>query len=203
MMPPRPLVLLPKPLLDLLLTILLFEPETLLIVCMSKISLVEKIFDSFSSTSNHLLLIPTLESIEKSSKMQVVYCDSIPILHGRLAVLTGQYRHLILFYPCTCITFGTNSAQALAKTMGLAVDASIKLGAQLILVEPILSLPNQDFFLDSKLEESLITNTMNLDPWEQHLPILNATSSRFGTDRGWVGRTISARRVIDRWCIWE
>lgn len=42
------------------------------------------------------------------------------------------------------------------------------------------------------------------DPWEEKLSILNVTTKSFGIgDRGWAGRTVSARTVAERWCRFE
>lgn len=39
------------------------------------------------------------------------------------------------------------------------------------------------------------------DPWAEKLSILNVTTKSFGLgDRAWLGRTVSARQVAERWC---
>jgi hypothetical protein len=39
------------------------------------------------------------------------------------------------------------------------------------------------------------------DPWKIQLSILNTTTRTFGPgERGWVGRTVRAERVAERWC---
>ncbi|KAF2459044.1 hypothetical protein BDY21DRAFT_199754 [Lineolata rhizophorae] len=40
-----------------------------------------------------------------------------------------------------------------------------------------------------------------LDPWAVQLPILNFSAQRSGArGRAWMGRTVEARRVLERWC---
>lgn len=42
------------------------------------------------------------------------------------------------------------------------------------------------------------------DPWAEKLSILNVTTKSFGIgDRGWAGRTVTARSVAERWCRFE
>jgi len=38
-------------------------------------------------------------------------------------------------------------------------------------------------------------------PWDQEVSMLNVTTKTFGAgDKGWVGRTVSVRRIAERWC---
>ncbi|EKG16699.1 hypothetical protein MPH_06085 [Macrophomina phaseolina MS6] len=42
------------------------------------------------------------------------------------------------------------------------------------------------------------------DPWAEKLSILNVTTKSFGIgDKGWAGRTVTARSVAERWCRFE
>jgi hypothetical protein len=202
-----PIVLQSKSLLDSMTTILSLETQTILLICLSKISFIKAVLEDVKRTENHLgkhsILIPTLESIDCGTKVRVYFCDSLPSLHSRMAVLNGRCKSLVVVYPLMLhVDLSAHSAQGLGKTISSAVDAAIRLDARLMLMEPLTRIQrtiDETFELQDTQDEG----PMNQNPWDQHLPILNATASRFGSERGWVGRTVSARQIVNRWCTWE
>jgi hypothetical protein len=202
----RPTVWQSRSLLDTMSTILSLNSPTTLLICTSKMALVKTMFDALPSKEMHPLLIPTLESLEQSSRVQVHFCDSLPGLHARISVLSGHCRHLVLLYPLTLhVDLSAHSAQALAKTVASAVDASARLGAQLHLAEPTSTIQKASLDHDTytELQDTTDFQQTHSDPWDQHLPILGAIASRLGNERGLVKRTVSARQVVSRWCTWE
>jgi hypothetical protein len=189
-----------EPILRAFKTILALGPTTL-VICASKADFYSAVLNDLTndSTTNHtdddtddhtidytdgymndnsFGLSPTLENLERSSRLKVYFCDTLAILHGRLSTL-DEPRPLVLLYPLALhLTLSAHSAQALNRTIAAAVDAACRLDVELFLLEP-----------GSKTDQ---------DPWNQNLPILSATS-RFGVERGWVGRTVTARQVVQRW----
>jgi hypothetical protein len=115
----------------------------------------------------------------------------------------------------------SNSAQGLSRTFASAVEASVRSKQRLIIVEPIaeptplLDIPMRDELqsdnADADSPEGLdYTESQGAglpeqsDPWDQPVPLLNVTSSRFGAGaRGWVGRTVPVRSIAGRWCVFD
>jgi hypothetical protein len=113
----------------------------------------------------------------------------------------------------------SNSAQGLSRTFASAVEASVRSRQRLIIVEPTAELsPHLDVPMRDELQSgNAAAQSLDgldhaeseregapeqSDPWDQHVPVLNVTSSRFGAGaRGWVGRTVSVRSIAGRWCV--
>ncbi|OCK75921.1 hypothetical protein K432DRAFT_385817 [Lepidopterella palustris CBS 459.81] len=58
---------------------------------------------------------------------------------------------------------------------------------------------------NDKLDER-VQDREEEDPWDQEVPILNVSARRFGggdRERGWAGRTVKVRRVVERWFRFE
>jgi hypothetical protein len=112
----------------------------------------------------------------------------------------------------------SNSAQGLSRTFASAVEASVRSRQRLIIVEPtsvfspLLDVPVRDELhsgahspeaLDHAESERVGVPEQS-DPWDQPVPLLNVTSSRFGAGaRGWVGRTVPVRSIAERWCVFD
>ena len=124
---------------------------------------------------------------------------------------------LILMFPLRLhADTPSNSAQGLSRTFASAVSASIRVKERLVIVEPVPPAPasrsvglqhddtqtQQDDGVQSRGSPEVVAE--QTDPWDQHVPILNVTSSRFGAgERGWVGRTVAARSVAEQWFTFE
>jgi hypothetical protein len=196
-----PVVLQSKSLMDSMTTILALEAPCTLLICFSKASFIRAFIEETKGAGKHPILTPALESIDRSSTVRVHFCESVPSLHTRLAVLNGSCKSLAVMYPLALhADTSARSAQGLAKTISSAVDAAIRVGAQLRLMEPSTPVPPTAFDEHHQVQHEAPTSQ---NPWDQHLPILNATASRFGSERAWVGRTVTARQVASRWCTWE
>lgn len=60
--------------------------------------------------------------------------------------------------------------------------------------------PDTDMNQDQDQQQNPTTSS----PWDEEISILNVTTKSFGAgDRGWVGRTVTIRRVAERYCRFE
>ncbi len=45
---------------------------------------------------------------------------------------------------------------------------------------------------------------VEIEPWEEQVPLLNGALRSLGIEgRGWAGRTVKIRRVLERWCVFR
>jgi len=112
------------------------------------------------------------------------------------------------------------SAQGLSRTFASAVEAAARTGQKLVIAEcppptntSTGSAGDEDGGDSQELEGESMDVSMDVqisqddgtgDPWEQQVAILNVTTRSFGIgERGWAGRTVKARRVVERWCRFE
>jgi hypothetical protein len=87
-----------------------------------------------------------------------------------------------------------------------AIEASVRAQARLIIAEPVLL--DLNFITTSDIddgeENAELQDPQSGDPWANEVPLLNITSSKFRAEqRGWVGRTVTARTVGERWCLFR
>ena len=114
------------------------------------------------------------------------------------------------------------SAQGLGRLVAAGVEAAGRAGARLLVVECVgagagggwrgVVGEGEDVDMELGLDEKDAGDgegvggrlgSMEDNPWEQDIPILNVSARRFGSgggERGWAGRTVKARRVVERWC---
>ncbi|KAI5199085.1 hypothetical protein E4T39_06440 [Aureobasidium subglaciale] len=85
------------------------------------------------------------------------------------------------------------------RTFASIVDTAHCLGQQLVMVECIN--PEDEYETGAREDEDMLDgNHPALNPWDQDVSMLNITTKTFGTgERGWVGRTVSIRRIAQRW----
>ena len=130
-----------------------------------------------------------------------------------------------------CLHRGTPhfSAQGLSRTFAAAVEAAARNGQRLVVAEcpsrvtaevrqMVLAGPEPLRLqaLTARAEEERAAAERDADegyeglaeegedPWEVEVGILNVTTRRFGGgERGWVGRTVKARAVAERWFEFE
>ena len=102
------------------------------------------------------------------------------------------------------------SAQGLSRTLASAVEAAHRTHQRLMLAEcpsPV-HIPNAEGGLamnddDTEMEEveQVEERGQVEDPLEQQVSILNVTTRTFGAgERGWAGRTVKVRGIVERWC---
>ncbi|KAH7063391.1 hypothetical protein B0J12DRAFT_561886 [Macrophomina phaseolina] len=148
------------------------------------------------------LLVPTLDNLFTTSTIRLTFCASLETLRAHLSSLTAKspdrptappsvtstpfsrtdaHPILALLSPIALHRETTSfSAQGLSRTLAIAVEAAAYRKQKLIFAES------------------------DTDPWAEKLSILNVTTKSFGIgDKGWAGRTVTARSVAERWCRFE
>ena len=180
----------------------------------------------------HELLLPTIQQLFSSRTITVTFCATLPQLQAYLAVHgvkaepteiesnkenTNKISVLAMLNPIA-LHRGTSSfsAQGLSRTFASAVEAAMRSDQKLMLVECVSRLPNSDNIeltegadvmeqTHERHDESTGRNEEEIrDPWEAHVAILNVTTKSFGAgERGWVGRTVTVRKIAERWCTFE
>lgn len=180
----------------------------------------------------HPLLIPTIHLVATSQTVRVAFCPDPPALQAHLAVhgirpadpaaalpdTSPAARPLLALLNPLALHRDTSSfsAQGLGRTLASAVEAALRAGQKLVVAECPPSGGDGAGAAhdeDGADDEGLGGNSMDVetsqdagpeDPWEQQIAILNVTTRSFGVgERGWVGRTVRAKRVVERWCRFE
>lgn len=134
-----------------------------------------------------------------------------------------QHPVLVLLNPLALLApTPAFSAQGLGRLVAAGVEAAGRAGARLLVVECVgagagrerrgVVGEGEDVDMELGLDEEDAGDGEGVegrfdsreeDPWEQDIPILNVSARRFGSgggERGWAGRTVKARRVMERWC---
>lgn len=185
----------------------------------------EEMTEGRSSTLDpcqRLLQKPTLRLLASSRSVRVIFCPELPHLRAFLATFASQRaRHSALSPSASRQGDGrilailnplrlhrptsSYSAQGINRTFAIAVDAAYHTKAQLMLAEcsPFVQRherPQGSDELSVDLDDPLNVNAEG-SPWDDEVSILNVTTKSFGAgERGWMGRTVSARRIAGRWC---
>lgn len=168
-----------------------------------------------------LLARPTLRLLASSRTINLVFCPELAHLRAYLATYAYQitepivsgvpppnspapHRILAVLNPIHAHKpTSAYSAQGINRTFATAVDAAYHTQSQLVLAE----CPSQDD--SARLEDLLasedttttIARQTDISSWDEAVSILNVTTKSFGAgERGWVGRTVTIRRIAERWC---
>jgi hypothetical protein len=158
------------------------EPA-LLVICLSRATFIRLLLTQL--VINDPLLQPTLHLLNTSSKIQLTFCDTVPLLHAYLATLDNVPNTVYFIHPLRLhMHTPAFSAQGLSRTFASLSDAVARTASKMVVVEPVEGIEGEE------------------DPWEQHVPILGS-GGKFAGQRGWVGRTVGVRRVVGRWCRFE
>lgn len=176
------------------------------------------------ASRTHPLAIPTIYQIFTSRTVSVTFCETLAQLQAQLAVHGirktdhGQDRDKregrdvpkLALLNAIHLHRGTSSfsAQGLSRTVASAVEAAYRSKQNLVLMEYASTVPaiaDEDMDAEYGDDEMLdTTEEQAKDIWEEQLAILNVTTKSFGAgERGWVGRTVQVRRVVERWCVFE
>jgi hypothetical protein len=180
-----------------------------------------------------LLKQPTLHQLATSRKIKLVFCPELVHLRAYLSTLaippTSRPQNnkttendkpdtplLTIFNPISQHRATSSfSAQGLNRTFALAVEAAYATQTQLLMVEcPSVGRPrdNADHLGDAGYDFDFETDTTAVPPqppaaadfWDEQVSILNVTTKSFGAGgRGWVGRTVTVRRVAERWFVFS
>lgn len=179
------------------------------------------------ASRTHSLAIPTVNQIFTSRTISVTFCETLAQLQAYLAVYGirdqghghesdiqgeggGREVPTLALLNAIHLHRGTASfsAQGLSRTLASAVEAAHRVGQKLVLVEylsHVSTAADEDMDAESGDEEMLDTvEEQKKEIWEEQLAILNVTTKSFGAgERGWVGRTVKVRRVMERWCVFD
>ena len=177
-----------------------------------------------AAAETHGLLKPSsLGQLANSRKVKLVFCPDLTHLRAYLATLavpkfrlepvtrveeTNQQPSLLaIFNPVDIHRFTTSfSAQGLNRTFALAVEAAHATRKHLVMVEfPEFQHRESEQAVEwYNLESDAELATPSMTPWDEKVSILNVTTRSFGAGgRGWVGRTVTIKRIAERWCVFS
>jgi hypothetical protein len=161
--------------------------------------------------------IPTLRLLAATHNIKLVFCPELSNLWAYLPTYAyrqakndninhtvEQHRILAILNPISIHRPTTSfSAQGINRTIALAVDAAHHSQSHLVLAE--CQLVDEHTQLDEPTLHSdspeATTEPSSSTPWDEEVSILNVTTKSFGVGgRGWVGRTVTIRRITERWC---
>lgn len=200
--------------------------HTTLIICSDREAFLQALLLSLQAqdggeadTLQHMI-VPTLHNLATARHVNVAFCTSVQALAAYLTTYSGpaaelttgkreEEETLMLVNPLHLhAPTPSFSAQGLSRTFATAIECALRVGAQLVLVECVgmhgETRPHDD---EDDVEEAIGSRDSspaeaNEDPWEQEVPMLNASIRRFGassSDRSWAGRTVKIKRVAGRW----
>lgn len=174
-----------------------------------------------TAETHGLLKQQSLLRLANSRKVKLVFCYDLTHLRAYLATLAIPRPHLepaarveetnhqpsllAILNPIDIHRFTISfSAQGLNRTFALAVEAAHATRNHLIMVEfPECQHREAEHAVEGyELESDSVPATSVVNPWEEEVSILNVTTKSFGAGgRGWVGRTVTIRRIAERWCV--
>lgn len=175
-----------------------------------------------TAATHTLLKRPSLLQLASSRRVKLAFCPTITHLRAHLSLLAiPKPRHtnikpdgesnqqglplLAILNPVDLHRATSSfSAQGLNRTFALAVEAAHATQSHLNLVEFPSFGPHttEDFEVDYDLDSETIRPPPSANIWDEEVSILNVTTKSFGTGgRGWVGRTVTVRRIAERWCV--
>jgi hypothetical protein len=221
-MPLEPTVLYPLTLPALLSHILSTQSAsspTTLVICSDRPSFLAELAHSLEQhTKLKQLLVPTLHSLSTTRYVKLAFCASVQALlayltaydrPGYVHVDESEGRERLVLVNLIALHKPTSSfsAQGLSRTFATAVEAALRTGATLRLVEcegrhsVSRELTEGDVAMSGG-EEDDYPPAAEQDPWAQDVSILNVSARRFGSgsgERAWAGRTVKAKRIAARW----
>lgn len=167
--------------------------------------------------THDLLKPPSLLQLANSRKVKLVFCHDLTHLRAYLATLaiptpraaeSNQHPSLLaILNPIDLHRYTTSfSAQGLNRTFALAVEAAHATQNYLVMVEfPECQHREAEQVVEGyEMESEAAPATSPADPWDEEVSILNVTTKSFGAGgRGWVGRTVTVRRIVERWCVFS
>ena len=177
-----------------------------------------------------LLEQPTLYQLAASRRVRLVFCPELVHLRAYLSTLAiptsqsasthttkdsakrneARTSSLVLLNPIDLHRNTSSfSAQGLNRTFALAVEAAHATQTQLLMAEFSSFGPRNTQAFDAGYDFEFEPETTvppqsppAADLWDEEVSILNVTTKSFGAGgRGWVGRTVTVRRVAERWCV--
>ena len=189
-----------------------------LVICMSRESFLETLVPEHGPDGPNihdvpeglasLALNPTLQMAKDFQKVKLVFAPSLMHLraylgHGpKLEPRTGketsgvkdkadQTRILIVAGLLHLHRFTSEfSAQGMSRTLGLAIEAAVRAGSQLRIVE----------LRGHSVEPEEPNGRAQQSPWNEDVPLLNSSIRSGGDDRVWAGRSVDFGTVLQAWC---
>jgi hypothetical protein len=178
-----------------------------------------------AQTRDLLKRLPLFQ-LANSGTVKLVFCHDLTHLRAYLATLAiqralpesdeptesseqnePQKPLLAILNPIDIHRFTTAfSAQGLNRTFSLAVEAAYATRNRLLMIEFLGCQHREAEQADIGYEaESEAVSAPPLEnPWDEEVSILNVTTKSFGAGgRGWVGRTVTIRRIAERWCVFS
>ncbi|KAM0717234.1 hypothetical protein Q7P37_007086 [Cladosporium fusiforme] len=176
---------------------------------------------------HRLLRAPSLLKLAKSQSVKLAFCSDISHLRAYLATLAipksrpanvneptnirpeSANRPLLGILNPIDVHRSTSSfsAQGLNRTFALAVEAAHATRSRLLMAEcaSLRSSEQQLFDADVDYEHDPAPPPPSPEnPWDEEVSILNVTTKSFGAGgRGWVGRTVTLRRIAERWFLFS
>lgn len=170
-----------------------------------------------------LLKSPSLLRLADSRKVKLVFCHDFTHLRAYLSTLaipksrvkpathvqesSEKSSLLAILNPIDIHRFTTSfSAQGLNRTFALAVEAAHATRKHLVMVEPpeFQHREAEQAVEGYELESDAVPATSSASLWDEEVSILNVTTKSFGAGgRGWVGRTVTMKRIAERWCVFS
>lgn len=166
-----------------------------------------------------LLKCLSLLQLASSRSVKLAFCPDITHLRAHLSNLAARLAEnrpdsakqdmsiLAILNPIDIHRSTPSfSAQGLNRTFALAVEAAHATKSHLHMIEfpSFRSHATEHFEAEYDLEPELIPPPPPSDPWDEEVSILNVTTKSFGAGgRGWVGRTVTIRRIAERWCLFR
>lgn len=172
-----------------------------------------------------LLRPPSLRELASSQSVKLAFCPSLSQLRAYLAKLAVSISHqvhgsgtmntdniqanqpLIAILNPIDIHRSTSSfsAQGLNRTFALAVEAAHAIKSDLLMAEctSFRSSEIEQYDPEMDYEDGFPPpQPAPENPWDEEVSMLNVTTKSFGAGgRGWVGRTVSLRRIAERWFV--
>lgn len=174
--------------------------------------------------THDLLKRPSLLQLAHSRTVKLVFCHDIAHLRAYFATLAIPKSRieddrsskpnnranngaslLAILNPIGAHRYTSAfSAQGLNRTISLAVEAAHATQSRLLMVE----IPSCRFHEEAHADEDYDVGAESVpappltSPWDEEVSILNVTTKSFGAGgRGWVGRTVTIRKIAERWCM--
>lgn len=212
-------------LLDYVLATQAVAAATLLVVCSSRDAFLQDLSESLQQHHSgtgaadvEQLIQPTLHNLSTTRHVRLAFCASVQALLAYLAAYrppdfrpvgdTEGKERLVLVNPLALhVPTSSFSAQGLSRTFAAAVEAAIRTGTVLHVVEcqgqrgVLDEHDEEDSAMEDEHEESH-AQAEEKDPWLQDVAVLNVSARRSASGSGgraWAGRTVTARRIAARW----
>jgi hypothetical protein len=175
-----------------------------------------------AQTHDLLKRLPLFQ-LANSRTVKLVFCHDLTHLRAYLATLAipktasepnesnEPKKHgkplLAILNPIDIHRFTTAfSAQGLNRTFSLAVEAAHATRNHLFMIEFPGSQHREadQTDVEYELRSQAVSAPPLANPWDEEVSILNVTTKSFGAGgRGWVGRTVTIRRIAERWCVFS